>query len=178
MMTCLMSALGQRIDRAVAQRQRGLLHAALALSALLLAGCAVEVQNRQAAQELAQLSKPPGSVYTGWRVFQDKCAGCHGPAATGAAGAPDLLSRVRDMGARQFVSLVLKRYDWNLPAGQAGSQGAARDALIEGIVQRREEPLSMPAWQGEPRVSAHIVDLYAFLSARAQGTQGPDRPAP
>jgi hypothetical protein len=38
--------------------------------------------------------------------------------------------------------------------------------------------LTMPAWQGEPRVTAHIVDLYAYLSARAQGTQGPDRPAP
>jgi hypothetical protein len=25
-------------------------------------------------------------------------------------------------------------------------------------------------------VSAHIVDLYAYLSARAEGTQGPGRP--
>ena len=64
-------------------------------SGLLLVGCAgVEVQNRQAAQELAQRSKPPGSVYTGWRVFQDRCAGCHGPEATGTAGGgPDLLSQ-------------------------------------------------------------------------------------
>jgi len=46
------------------------------------------------------------------------------------------------------------------------------------IMQRKEAPLSMPEWQGEPRVNAHIVDLYAYLSARAEGTQGPDRPAP
>jgi hypothetical protein len=26
-------------------------------------------------------------------------------------------------------------------------------------------------------VNAHIVDLYAYVSARAQGTQGPGRPA-
>jgi len=51
--------------------------------ALVLAGCAVEVQNTQPAQEMAQQAKPPGSIYTGWRVFQDKCAGCHGAAATG-----------------------------------------------------------------------------------------------
>jgi len=159
--------------------RRGLLYGSVFMSALLLAGCAVEVQNRQAAQEVARLSKPPGSVYIGWRVFQDKCAGCHGSAATGAAGGPDLLPRVREMGSRQFVSLVLKRYDWNLPAAQASSEGAAREALIEDILQRKEDyMLMMPAWEGEPRVSAHIVDLYAYLSARAQDTQGPGRPAP
>jgi cytochrome c5 len=158
-----------------------LLHGGAFASALLLAGCAietVEIQNRQAAQEVAQLSKPPGSVYLGWRVFQDKCAGCHGPAATGTGNAPDLLPRVREMGARRFVGLVLQRYDLNLPPQQASSDNTAREALIEVIMERREAPFTMPAWQGEPRVNAHIVDLYAYLSARAAGTQGPDRPAP
>lgn len=164
-----------------AARHRVRWYGAALTSAVLLAGCAVETvqwQNREAAQELARLATPPGSVYTGWRVFQDRCAGCHGPAATGTAGAPDLLPIVRDMGSRQFVGLVLQRYDWSLPVAQARSEGAARDTLIEDIVQRKEYMLTMPAWQGEPRVNAHIVDLYAYLSARAQGTQGPGRPAP
>jgi hypothetical protein len=82
------------------------------------------------------------------------------------------------MGSRRFVSLVLDRYDWSLPAAQTRGESAAREALIEAIVQREAGMLTMPAWQGEPRVTAHIVDLYAYLSARAQGTQGPDRPAP
>lgn len=159
-------------------RLRALMCGGTFASALLLAGCAaVEVQNRQAAEEIAQRSKPPGSVYTGWRVFQDRCAGCHGPAATGAAGGPDLLPRVREMGSRQFVNLVLRRYDWSLPAAQAGSESAAREALIDAIVQRKQGMLAMPAWEGEPRVSAHIVDLYAYISARAEGAQGPGRPA-
>jgi hypothetical protein len=81
------------------------------------------------------------------------------------------------MGSRQFVSLVLTRYDWGPPVAKASSDSAAREALIEEIVQRKEYMLTMPAWQGEPRVSAHIVDLYAYLSARAEGTQGPGRPA-
>lgn len=148
------------------------------VSALSLAGCAVEVQNKQPSQEIAQASRPPGSVYTGWRVFQERCAGCHGLAATGTAKGPDLLPRVGQMGPHRFVNLVLRRYDWSMPASQAGSEGAAREAFIEGIVQRREGALAMPAWQGEPRVNAHIADLYAYLSARAQGTQGPGRPAP
>ena len=158
--------------RALARR------AALAALAMLLAGCAVELQNVQPAQEYAQQTKPPGSVYTGWRVFQDRCAGCHGPAATGTANAPDLLPRVREMGPRRFVGLVLERYDWALPPAEAGSTGAAREALVERLLQRQDYPLAMPAWQGEPSVSAHIVDLYAYLSARAQGLQGTGRPAP
>ncbi|MFZ2650688.1 MAG: c-type cytochrome [Burkholderiaceae bacterium] len=165
-----------RFERIAAGR-RGLLCGAALASALWLAGCAVELQNRQAAQELAESAKPPGSVYTGWRVFQDKCARCHGPAAAGTTDGPDLLPRVRDMGPRRFVGLVLLRYDWNLPAQQASSEGAARQALIDDIVQRKDGALTMPAWQGDPRVSAHIVDLYAYLSARAEGTQGPGRPA-
>ncbi len=147
-------------------------------STALLAGCAIEVQNTQPAQQFAQASKPPGSVYTGWRVYQDKCARCHGPDATGVVGAPDLRLRVRDMGSRQFVSLVLLRYDWSPAVPKAGGEPAAREALIEQAMQRKEASLTMPAWQGEPRVTAHIMDLFAYLSARAQGTQGPGRPAP
>lgn len=146
-------------------------------AALFFSGCAVELQNTQPAQQVAELARPPGSVYTGWRVFQDKCAVCHGPAANGGSGGPDLLPRVRDMGSRQFVGLVLNRYDWTLPPDKAAG-GATRDVLIEDIVQRREGLLTMPAWQGEPRVNAHIADLFAYLSARAEGTQGPDRPLP
>jgi mono/diheme cytochrome c family protein len=146
------------------------------VAGLGLAGCAMELQNRQPAQELAQAARPPGSVYTGWRVFQDRCAGCHGPAATGTAAAPDLLPRVREMGPQRFVGLVLRRYDWALPAGAAASEGAAREALVESVLQRRAGALTMPAWQSEPQVNAHIADLYAWLSARAQGSQGPGRP--
>jgi mono/diheme cytochrome c family protein len=170
-----MEALRPGFGRASAAG-RALLYGGAFTSALLLAGCAVEVQNTQPAQELAQLAKPPGSVYTGWRVFQDRCAACHGSAGSGGTGGPDLLPRVREMGSRQFVGLVLQRYDWGLSPAQAGSQSAAREALIDEMVQRKQGMLTMPAWQGEPRVSAHIVDLYAYVSARAQGTQGPGRP--
>jgi hypothetical protein len=79
------------------------------------------------------------------------------------------------MGKNRFVGLVLHRYDWSLPPTATGE---AREAQVESILQRNDAALTMPAWQGEPTVSAHIVDLYAYLSARAQGSQGPGRPTP
>jgi len=152
----------------------------LSLAALLgLAGCSVEWQNRQAAAELAERAKPPGSAYAGWRIFQERCARCHGSEASGGSGGPDLLPRVREMGPRRFVGLVLDRYDWSLPPPPAGAAApAAKEAQIDTVLQRRAPPLQMPAWQGEPQVSAHIADLHAYLAARAQGTLGPGRPSP
>ncbi|MDR3367671.1 c-type cytochrome [Rhodoferax sp.] len=154
------------------------LGAVFTLSALLLVGCTVELENKQAAQEMAQLTQPPGSIYTGWRVFQERCASCHGSDALGTAEAPSLLPLVHEMGPRRFVGLVLKRYDWNLPPDQAHLNGPSLDALIEQIMRRQGPVVTMPAWQDEPRVTAHITDLFAYLSARAEGTQGPGRPAP
>lgn len=158
---------------ACAKWRRG---AAACGAALLLAGCAFEFKNRTDALDYLGSANPPGSVYTGWRVFQDKCAGCHGEAATGTSGAPDLLPRVRTMGLHQFVDVVLLRYDWSLPALPAGSN--ARQSQVEDVVQRKQGLLTMPAWQGEPRVNAHIADLHAYLMARASGVQAPGRPAP
>ena len=147
-------------------------------SATLLGSCSIDLLNTRAAHELAQKAQPSGSVYTGWRVFQDKCASCHGPAGLGTAAAPNLLPKVRDIGPRQFVDIVLRRYDWNIPPDRIASQGAGREALLEQLVQRQDYMLTMPVWQGEPRVSAHIVDLYAYLLARAEGKQDTDRPQP
>lgn len=144
----------------------------------LLSACSVEVKNVQPAQEMARQAQPPGSVYIGWRVFQERCASCHGPAALGGSGIPNLLPLVREMGSRQFVSQVLNRYDWGIAPEIAKGSGSGRVDLVESIVQRREGQITMPAWQGEPVVTAHIADLYAYLSARAAGTQGPERPQP
>jgi hypothetical protein len=141
-----------------------------------LAGCALEVQNTQPRADYTASQQPAASVYTGWRVFQEKCAGCHGADATGGSG-PDLVLRAGEIGPRRFVDLVLRRYDWILPEEQARRDDAAYETLIESIVQRKRGAIVMPAWQGEPRVEAHVLDLYAYLAARAEGTQGPGRPA-
>ncbi|WP_022980567.1 hypothetical protein [Ideonella sp. B508-1] len=66
---------------------------------------------------------------------------------------------------------MLNRYDWGLPPQQAD-----RSALVDEVVTRRQGLLTMPAWGGEPVVTAHIADLYVDLSARAEGSVGAGRP--
>ncbi len=148
------------------------------LPALLLAACAVEVQNTQPARDLKEAAQVPGSAYAGWRVFQDKCAVCHGPAATGTDRGPNLMPLVGGMGSRRFVNLVLRRYEWSFQAPDAAREDAVREALVEAVLQGRQGAVAMPAWQGEPTVNAHVLDLYAYLSARAEGRLGTGRPAP
>ena len=153
-------------------RWRAAAMAAMAGAALLLGGCALEFGNSKPARAVARWLQPTGSVYSGWRVYQSRCASCHGTAATGTELGPDLMPLMRAMGPRRFVGLVLQRYDWARPAGQSPEH------WIDQAVQRREPPVAMPAWQEEPAVNAHIMDLYAYLSARADGRQSGDRPTP
>jgi len=158
-----------------APRRGGPMPVALIVSALLLAACSPDPQNLQPDRALGP-AQPQGSVYAGWRVFQDRCAGCHGASASGPAAAPDLLPRMRETSPREFVGIVLMRYEWGFAAAPAGTEGAVREGLIDDVVQRRQGLLTMPEWEGEPSVNAHIMDLYAYLAARAEGSQGPGRP--
>ncbi len=141
----------------------------------ILAGCAMEFLNTKASQELNQ---PPRSanLYAGWRVFQDKCASCHGVAATGGSRAPDLLPIIRQMNGRQFAEVVLKRYDLGSGAARGTPDQSTMDTRVEEILRYSEAPIEMPAWQGEPAVNAHILDLYAYLLARADGRLGLESP--
>ncbi len=154
---------------------RHLLIALLLPLPLLIAGCALEFLNAKPARELNPPA-PSGNLYAGWRVFQDKCASCHGMTATGSGRAPDLLPIVREMSGRQFAEVVLKRYDLGNNPAQGTSSQSTMDTRIEEILRYNEPPIEMPGWQGEPAVNAHVLDLYAYLLARADGKLGLGRP--
>lgn len=118
------------------------------------------------------------STYLGWRLFQSHCIACHGAAATGSERAPDLLPRVAEMSASRFVGAVLRRYKQLLPAGEAAAEGGAREALVDEILAHKAGHLVMPAWDGDPTVKPHILDLYAYLRARADGALDQQPPQP
>lgn len=142
---------------------------------MLIAGCSMEFINARPARELHP-QPITGNLYAGWRVFQAKCSQCHGTSAKGSEHAPDLLPIVRTMTARHFAEMVLKRYDLGNGSVQGSEKKSTTDAYIDDILVRKEPPIEMPAWQGEPTVNAHILDLYAYLTARAEGKFSTERP--
>ena len=142
---------------------------------MFLAGCTMEIVNTKPAREINP-PPPATDLVAGWRVFQDKCASCHGAGATGGERAPDLLPIVRDLNPRQFAALALKRYDLGNGIPPGSHEQSTMDTRLDEIMRRSEPPIEMPAWQGQPAVNAHILDLYAYLSARASGKLSTERP--
>jgi quinoprotein dehydrogenase-associated probable ABC transporter substrate-binding protein len=117
------------------------------------------------------------STYIGWRIFHSTCVTCHGTGATGTERGPNLLPRVRMMDLGQFSGVVLRRYGATLASGEAARETGAREALIEQIAAGKNRgEIPMPAWEDDPNVKPAIVDLYAYLRARADGAIPAQRP--
>jgi mono/diheme cytochrome c family protein len=132
-------------------------------------GCAVLAWWCAAPSALAQAQAgaPAGSAPTaaaGRELFTAHCVRCHGVDAVGTANGPDLRSRVKVMSEDAFGNAVLRRYRWSVPAGQAGGEGAARDAMLHGVLRPRDDTAAMPAWQSQPEVAQSIRSLHRYLS--------------
>lgn len=119
-------------------------------------------------------------TYAGWRIFHTTCFGCHGVGGVGTDVAPNLVERVQQMTPRAFATKVLTSYRIVPPAGGAHSEDAAavREAMLEDIMRRQRgvgSGVRMPAWEADMEVDPHVLDLFAYLSARADGL-GPGKP--
>ena len=117
-------------------------------------------------------------TYVGWRVFHSACYGCHGVDATGTSVAPNLVERISDMTPRDFSTKVLTRYRITVGFDDAAADNptALREAFIEEVMKRERGELIMPAWGRDPNVAPHLLDVYAYLRARADGILAPGRP--
>ena len=167
-----------------------LFRCARGLAVSLAASCAALIVPPLQAQPRAE--PPPGDyrvldgkvdlgTYTGWRLFHTTCYGCHGVDALGTDVAPSLVERVKTMTPRAFVSKVLTSYRITLPASETNTddRSSARDAMIEEVMRQERGArggVIMPAWEGDSKVRPHVLDLFAYLSARADGKLGPGRP--
>ena len=120
------------------------------------------------------------STYLGWKVFHTSCYGCHGVDALGTDVAPSLVARVKLLSPREFAFKVLTRYRIVVPSSEAGDdQTAVREAIIEEVLKQergKKGEILMPPWETNTRVKPHVLDLYAYFSARADGVLGPGRP--
>ncbi len=120
-------------------------------------------------------------TFNGWRVFHTACHGCHGVGAVGTDVAPNLLERIPALTPRGFATKVLTSYRIvrMTPDDDANHPAAEREALVEEILRRERTArgqIVMPAWEGDNKVPPHVLDLYAYLSARADGAIGPGKP--
>jgi mono/diheme cytochrome c family protein len=125
-----------------------------------------------------EYGKVDQSTYLGWRIFHSTCHGCHGIDATGTTVAPNLVEAVSALSAREFTIKVLTRYRINVSSQAAGSDDKTemRDEFLRQVMRRQSGELLMPAWEKDANVKPHILDLYAYLRARADGALAPGRP--
>ena len=160
----------------------------------VVAGLAVFIVPALQAQPRAQprAEPPPGDyrvvdgkvdrgTYTGWRLFHTTCYGCHGVDAVGTDVAPNLVERVKALTPRAFVSKVLTSYRITLPVSETNTEdrSSVREAMVEEVMRQERGArgeVVMPAWEADSKVRPHVLDLYAYLSARADGKLGSGRP--
>jgi mono/diheme cytochrome c family protein len=119
-------------------------------------------------------------TYAGWKLYHTACHVCHGVGGAGTDVAPNLVDRVGNYTPRGFATKVLSSYRIvPMPDGAPADRDADRDALLELVMKRerseRGQPL-MPAWSADDEVAPHVLDLYAYLNARAAGVLGPGKP--
>ena len=120
-------------------------------------------------------------TFSGWRLFHTTCHACHGVGGVGTDVAPNLVQRIVDYTPKAFASKVLTSYRIvrTMPETLAEARDAERAALLEDVMRRersaRGQPV-MPAWESDDAVPPHVLDLYAYLMARADGAIGPGKP--
>jgi hypothetical protein len=119
-------------------------------------------------------------TYAGWKLYHTACYVCHGVGGTGTDVAPNLVDRIGNYTPRGFAAKVLSSYRIvPMPDGEPADREAEREALLELLMKRERklqgQPL-MPAWDIDDEVSPHVLDLYAYLNARAAGVLGPGKP--
>ena len=119
-------------------------------------------------------------TFLGWRVYHSTCYICHGVDATGTTVAPDLTQRVRKMTPIDFTIAVLFRYPIIVGFDNTGENDLpkVREAFLAEVEKNSAGELTMPAWNRDPNVKPHVMDLYRYLRARADGVLGTGRPQP
>ncbi len=118
-------------------------------SAPSVADSAQEEENRF--DFIVEDGRVDASTMRGFQVYTGTCMACHGPDGLGSSFAPSLVQAVQRRSFEDFAASI--------------SQG--RD-FQPGRV--------MPAFSDDVRVMSHIVDIWNYLGARAEGGLGRGRP--
>lgn len=94
-------------------------------------------------------------TFSGYRRFNGSCETCHGFDGSGSSFAPDLTQSLKTIGYNDFQKIVVNgKQDVNTATS-----------------------LVMPSFGDNKNVMCYLDDIYVYLRARADGTQGNGRPA-
>ena len=66
-----------------------------------------------------------------------------------------------------------------MPGLNSDDPAVERERMLEEVLKRERSSrgqVVMPAWESDSAVPPHVLDLYAYLSARADGELGPGKP--
>lgn len=160
-----------------------MLTSCLALSAVLILAPPLVAQTRDRPMpgEFVVIDgRVDAGTYAGWKLYHTACYVCHGVGGTGTDVAPNLVDTIGNYTPRGFATKVLSSYRIvPMPDGSPADKDAEREALLELLMKRERQaqgqPL-MPAWDSDDEVAPHVLDLYAYLNARAAGVLGPGKP--
>ncbi len=122
--------------------------------------------------------KVDAGTYRGWMPYYLACQSCHGTADRPGI-APDLTKSLKSMSRSEFVSKVRTRYRVNLSLAESLLSDRARQSMLEDMARQdraAKDGATMPAWQSDETISQRVLDLHAYLKARADGAIGPGRP--
>jgi hypothetical protein len=119
------------------------------------------------------------ATFRGWLAYHSACHTCHGIDAIGTEVAPSLVERVKDLSAKQFTVKVITSYRIVFGSGEirGDDRTAVRERFAEEALRRERGDLVMPAWEHNARIRPHVLDLYAYLRARADGALPPGVPS-
>jgi hypothetical protein len=118
-------------------------------------------------------------TYDGWLTYHTACHICHGPDAMGSDIAPNLRQSLKSMTQQEFANKVLTRYRVFIGPTDSTSSEAWRQSVLDEVIRQRRGQrgtVAMPAWQSNPGVKPHVLDLFAYLKARSDEAIGPGRP--
>jgi mono/diheme cytochrome c family protein len=170
-------------NRPVARLPILMLNAFGALAALLVVALSASAQPRDKPRpgEFVVIDgRVDAGTYAGWKLYHTACYVCHGVGGTGTDVAPDLVERIGNYTPRGFATKVLSSYRIvPMPDGAPADREADREALLELLMKRERQVQGrrlMPAWDLDDEVAPHVLDLYAYLNARAAGVLGPGKP--